>query len=95
VTGQPPGVVDVGYRDPMDEPDVDRDDTAAPGPDDLTQDQPAPPLLTPIGELSPAQLERELAFGNGIRQVLARDELERRASGYQPALFGPLVARSR
>ncbi len=48
-------------------------------------------ILDPIGELDRGQLERELAFGSGIRQVLARDELERRAGdGHQPSLFGPL-----
>lgn len=48
------------------------------------------PLL-PMGELDRAQLERELAFGAGVRQVLARDELERRSGdGHQPSLFGPL-----
>jgi hypothetical protein len=41
-----------------------------------------------IGELGPGELEQLLAFGSGIEQVLARDELERRAgAGYQPSLL--------
>lgn len=48
------------------------------------------PDKTPVAELRNDQLERELAFGHGVRQVLARDELERRAgAGYQPSLLSP------
>jgi hypothetical protein len=85
-------VIDVGYRDPTDDdPAPERE---RPSPDDAVLD-PLPVASTPIRELTRAQLERELAFGNGIRQVLARDELSRRAGdGYQPPLFGPLTARS-
>lgn len=79
--------IDVGYRDPTDDNEP-RPECVRPDADDL--------VLDPIPELDRQQLERELAFGNGIRQVLARDELQRRAEGgYQPPLFSPLTGRAR
>ncbi len=58
---------------------------------DVPRPGPGDEILDPIGELDREQLERELAFGSGVRQVLARDELERRSGdGHQPSLFGPL-----
>jgi hypothetical protein len=76
-------LVDVGYRDPWEEPDIVRE--PAPGPEEYADgDRPR------IVELGSDQLERLLAFGTGMDQVLARRELERRAgAGYQPSLLGP------
>lgn len=77
-------LVDVGYRDPCEEPDVVRDDR--PTPEEYADDD-----RPRIAELGSDQLERLLAFGTGIDQVLARDELERRGgAGYQPSLLGPI-----
>lgn len=45
----------------------------------------------PVAERGRDELEQMLAFGSGIEQVLARDELQRRAgAGYQPSLLSPV-----
>ena len=87
--------IDVGYRDPTDDdfPPPERD---LPSADDVELDPPGRLPAPAIAELGREQLERELAFGAGVRQVLVRDELLRRAGdGYQPSLFAPYVARGR
>lgn len=80
-------LVDVGYVDPGDE----RDDIADPSPSAAElSDDPIAARGPSIAELGRDQLKRLLEFGSGIDQVLARQELERRAgAGYQPSLLSP------
>lgn len=80
-------LIDVGYHDPLDE----RDDTPDPPPSpDEYQNAPARAPRPAIGERGRDELEQLLAFGSGVEQVLARDELQRRlGAGYQPSLLGP------
>lgn len=80
--------IDVGYRDPLDdnEPRPERD---LPSAEELAVDP-----AVPMRELGRTQLERELVFGSGVRQVIASDELLRRAGdGYQPSLLEPHEGR--
>ncbi len=72
-------LIDAGYRDPWDERD------------DIPDDPPTREEYDPtIRELGSEQLKRLLELGAGLDQVLARDELQRRAgAGYQPSLLGP------
>jgi hypothetical protein len=76
-------LVDVGYRDPWEEPDIVRE--PPPTPDEYADgDRPR------IAELGSSQLEQLRTAGDGMDQVLAQRELERRAgAGYQPSLLGP------
>lgn len=81
--------IDVGYRDPWD-PCDDAIPDPPPSPDEYrdVRDRHVPAARPPIGELGQADLEQLLAFGAGVEQVLARDELGRRAgAGYQPSLL--------
>lgn len=78
-------LVDVGYHDPWEQ----RDDVAdaPPSREEYDPDVAAPAHARPRTR---DELEQLLTFGSGIEQVLARQELERRAgAGYQPSLLGP------
>jgi hypothetical protein len=74
-----------GYRDPLEDRDV----------VDVVDDVDGPTQLdryddAPVGQRASAALQRELTFGAGVDQLLAREELERRAGdGYQASLLGP------
>lgn len=79
-------LVDVDYRDPWDP----RDERPDPPPSRAEYEHDS---VAPAARERPRrrdELEQLLAFGSGVEQVLARQELERRAgAGYQASLLGP------